>query len=84
MAKRRRHTPAQCRVTQVLEAGPRKWLWLLSKGEREFTKGRVPMGRHIAGCQPESLITLQEERPLLRLLPARPDLPPPTRRLGNH
>lgn len=44
MAKRRRYKPAQHRVTQGLEASPRKRLSLLKRAEREFTKDRVPLG----------------------------------------
>lgn len=83
MTKRRKCTPVQCRVTQGLEAGPRKWLWLLSKGEREFTKGRVPMGTSLGASLNHSLHCKQRDLCSV-YLPARADLPPTTRRLGNH
>ena len=43
MAKRRWDKPVQWRLTQILMASPGKWLWLLRKEEREFTRARVLM-----------------------------------------
>lgn len=43
MAKRRLDKPVQWRLTQILMASPGKWLWLLRKEEREFTRARVLM-----------------------------------------